>query len=74
MAEAKEAQHEQVEDFKRWTAKRKSAVVLDLIKGKTTADDVARKQAANESRDVAWFVTDLGAKQGTWLGVPRGSS
>ena len=43
MAESKEAQVEQVEDVKRWTAKRKSAVVLDLIKGKATAIDVAYK-------------------------------
>ena len=30
------------EPFKRWTAKRKAAVVLDLIKGKTTAAEIAR--------------------------------
>lgn len=36
MTESKEAPVAQVEDVKRWTAKRKSAVVLDLIKGKTT--------------------------------------
>ena len=47
MTESKEAQVEQVEDVKRWTAKRKSAVVLDLIKGKATAIDVAR----NRGRD-----------------------
>ncbi len=48
MAESKEAQIEQVEDVKRWTAKRKSTVVLDLIKGKTTPVDVAR------THDLTW--------------------
>ncbi len=41
MAESKEAQVERVQDVKQWTAK--SPVVLDLIEGKTTAVDVARK-------------------------------
>lgn len=40
MAEPSKAQTGQQGDVKRWTAKRKSAVVLDLIKGKTTATDV----------------------------------
>lgn len=30
-------------DVQRWTAKRKAAVVLDLIKGKTTAAETARQ-------------------------------
>ncbi len=30
-------------DIQRWTAKRKAAVVLDLIRGKTTAADAARQ-------------------------------
>jgi|SRR5688500_9468833 transposase-like protein len=29
-------------DVQRWTAKRKAAVVIDLLKGKTTAAEVAR--------------------------------
>jgi hypothetical protein len=29
-------------DVQRWTAKRKAAVVVDLIRGKTTAADAAR--------------------------------
>jgi hypothetical protein len=29
-------------DVQRWTAKRKAAVVLDLIRGKTTAAETAR--------------------------------
>ena len=30
-------------DFQRWTAKRKAAVVLDLIRGKITSADAARQ-------------------------------
>jgi len=29
-------------EFTRWTARRKAAVVLDLIKGKTTVSEAAR--------------------------------
>lgn len=31
------------QDVQRWTAKRKAAIVLDILKGNTTAQDVARK-------------------------------
>jgi transposase-like protein len=34
--------NEQMDDIKRWTARRKAAVVIDIIKGKTTAAEVAR--------------------------------
>lgn len=30
------------EDFKRWTAKRKSASVVDIIQGKTTVAEASR--------------------------------
>ncbi len=30
------------DDIQRWTAKRKAAVVLDLLAGKTTSAEVAR--------------------------------
>ena len=34
---------EAASDVQRWTAKRKAAVVLELIKGKTTAVETARE-------------------------------
>jgi len=34
--------NEQMDDIKRWTARRKAAVVIDIIKGKNTAAEVAR--------------------------------
>lgn len=33
---------EEPEEIKRWTARRKAAVVMDIIKGKTTTSEVAR--------------------------------
>ncbi len=54
MAESSKAQSGQQDDVKRWTAKRKSAVVLDLIKGKTTAADVARKHDLTVAEVESW--------------------
>jgi len=42
------------DDYKRWTAKRKAAVVLDLIKGITTPADVARKHALTVAEVESW--------------------
>lgn len=39
----------------RWTAKRKVAVILDIIKGKTTAVEVARKQGLTVSEVEEWM-------------------
>lgn len=33
------------EDIKRWTAKRKTALVLDIIQGKTTVSEASRADA-----------------------------
>ena len=38
----------------RWTAKRKAAVVVDLIKGKTTAAEVAREHALTVTEVERW--------------------
>jgi len=34
--------NEEPDEIKRWTARRKAAVALDIIKGKTTATEVTR--------------------------------
>jgi len=39
------------EDIKRWTAKRKSALVLDIIQGKATVAEASRLQ-----QDIAFGV------------------
>ncbi len=71
MAESKEAQVKQVEDVKRWTAKRKSAVVLDLIKGKTSAVDVARKHDLTVAEVEGWVERFLAGGEGQLRANPR---
>jgi transposase-like protein len=41
-------------DIQRWTAKRKAAVVLDLIRGKTTAADAARQHGLTVAELEQW--------------------
>jgi transposase-like protein len=49
------------EDIKRWTAKRKSALVLEIIQGKTTVAEASRAYDLPPSEIESW-VED--AKQG----------
>lgn len=42
------------EDIKRWTAKRKSALVLDLIQGKTTVSETSRQYDLSPSEVEQW--------------------
>lgn len=42
------------DDVKRWTAKRKAAVVLELIQGKTTPADVARQHDLTIAEVESW--------------------
>ena len=42
------------EDFKRWTAKRKSALVMDLIQGKTTVSEASRAYDLSPSEIEGW--------------------
>jgi transposase-like protein len=50
----KERREPAEDDYKRWTAKRKAAVVLDLIKGITTPAEVARKHALTVAEVESW--------------------
>jgi hypothetical protein len=40
------------DEIKRWTAKRKSALVLDIIQGKTTVAEASRTAAPTICRSV----------------------
>ena len=40
---------------KRWTAKRKAAVVMDIFKGKTTVAEVARQHDLTVSEVESWI-------------------
>ncbi|MDE2433808.1 MAG: DUF1153 domain-containing protein [Burkholderiales bacterium] len=42
------------EDIKRWTAKRKTALVLDVIQGKTTVSEASRTYDLNPSEVEQW--------------------
>lgn len=43
------------EEIKRWTARRKAAVVMDIIKGKTTAAEVARSHDLTVGEVERWM-------------------
>ncbi|MFZ4430753.1 MAG: transposase [Phycisphaerales bacterium] len=43
------------EEIQRWTAGRKAAIVLDLIKGKVTAADVARQHDLTVAEVESWI-------------------
>jgi transposase-like protein len=45
----------QNEEIKRWTARRKAEVVLDIIKGKTTSAEVARSHDLTVSEIEQWM-------------------
>lgn len=42
------------EDLKRWTAKRKAAVVIEIIKGKTSSAEISRAQALTVAEVESW--------------------
>lgn len=42
------------DDIKRWTAKRKSALVLDIIQGKTTVSEASRAYDLSPSEIESW--------------------
>ena len=51
-------------DVQRWTAKRKAAVVIELIKGKTTAAEIARQHDLTVGEVERWrqdFITQATA-------------
>lgn len=50
-------------DIKRWTAKRKVAVVMDIIKGRTTAVDVAREHGLTVSEVEGWRERFMGGAE-----------
>ncbi len=59
------------EDIQRWTAGRKAAVVLDLIKGRTTPADVARQFNLTVAEVDGWVERFMdGGKEGL-RAVPR---
>jgi transposase-like protein len=54
MAEKSDGTALESTDIQRWTAKRKAAAVLEIIKGKTTAAQVARQHALTTAEVEGW--------------------
>lgn len=48
---------EMAEEIKRWTAKRKSALVLETIQGKTTVSEASRQYDLTPSEIEGWVDT-----------------
>lgn len=46
---------DQPEDIKRWTARRKAAAVMDIIKGRTTASELARSHGLTVGEVEQWL-------------------
>lgn len=46
---------EEHDEIKRWTAKRKATVVMDIIKGKTTSSEVARSHDLTVAEVEQWM-------------------
>jgi transposase-like protein len=73
MAEDKKNQGAEApaDDFKRWTAKRKAAVVLDLIKGVTTPAEVSRKHGLTVAEIEGWLEGGLRGLEDRLRSNPR---
>lgn len=59
------------DSIQRWTAKRKAAVVLDLIRGKTTPAEVARENALTVAEVERWRADFLEGGQEQLRSHPR---
>ena len=59
------------DDILRWTAGRKAAVVLDIVKGKTTPADVARQYDLTVSEVDTWVEKFLESGREGLRAVPR---
>ena len=59
------------EPFKRWTAKREAAVVLDLIKGETAPAEIARQHDVTVGDVETWLETFTRAEEEALRSNPR---
>ena len=57
--------------IKRWSAKRKAQVVLDILKGKTTAAEVARRHDLTVSEAEGWIEEGLAGMENALRARPR---
>ena len=59
------------EEIKRWTAKRRSALVLEIIRGETTAHEAARKHDLKSSDIQHWHESFLAAGENGLKSRPK---
>ena len=59
------------EDVQRWTAKRRAALVLSILKGETTAAEAARKHDLTVAEIEAWRDTFLLAAENALRSRPK---
>ena len=58
-------------DIKRWTAKRKSALVLDIIQGKTTVAEASRSYDLSPSEIEEWVDDGKGGMENALRAKPQ---
>ena len=59
------------ENIKRWTAKRRSALVLEIIKGQTTVREAARQHGLKPSEIQEWYDRFLAGAENSLRTKPR---
>lgn len=62
---------DQEQEFQRWTAKRKAAVVLEVLKNQRTGVDACRKYGIKQSELEAWTAQFLEAGENGLRSNPR---
>jgi len=58
-------------EIKRWTAKRKTQVVLDILKGKTTVAEIARQHDLTPSEIERWVDEGISGMENNFRARPR---
>ena len=62
---------EQQPEVKRWTAKRKTQVVLDILKGKATVAEIARQHDLTASEIERWIEEGISGMENNFRARPR---
>ena len=62
---------EQQVEVKRWTAKRKTQVVLDILKGKATVAEIARQHDLTPSEIERWVEEGISGMENNFRARPR---
>jgi len=58
-------------EFKRWTAKRKTQVVLEILKGKTTVSEVSRQYDLTPAEIESWIDDGVSGMENSFKARPK---